>query len=37
MEDTIGAMKRLADPKDHGPAVVAGKSGGVGLAVYCCF
>lgn len=31
-EDAIAGMKRLANPKDGDPAVVAGESGGVGLA-----
>lgn len=31
-EDAIGAMKRLAFPTGDDPAVVAGESGGVGLA-----
>ncbi|WP_061849673.1 diaminopropionate ammonia-lyase [Bradyrhizobium sp. DOA1] len=31
-EDAISVMKRLANPNDGDPAVVAGESGGVGLA-----
>ncbi|MGV7215766.1 diaminopropionate ammonia-lyase [Bradyrhizobium sp. UFLA05-112] len=31
-EDAISVMKRLANPRDGDPAVVAGESGGVGLA-----
>lgn len=31
-EDAISVMKRLATPNDGDPAVVAGESGGVGLA-----
>lgn len=31
-EDAICVMKRLANPGDGDPAVVAGESGGVGLA-----
>lgn len=31
-DDAIGVMRRLADPVGNDPAVVAGESGGVGLA-----
>ncbi|MDA9420829.1 diaminopropionate ammonia-lyase [Bradyrhizobium sp. CCBAU 53380] len=31
-EDAINVMKRLANPRDGDPAIVAGESGGVGLA-----
>ncbi|MET4195666.1 threonine dehydratase [Bradyrhizobium sp. JR1.5] len=31
-QNAVGAMKRLANPGDGNPAVVAGESGGVGLA-----
>ncbi|TYL75333.1 pyridoxal-phosphate dependent enzyme [Bradyrhizobium cytisi] len=31
-QNAVGAMKRLASPGDGNPAVVAGESGGVGLA-----
>jgi diaminopropionate ammonia-lyase len=31
-EDAIAAMKQLAFPRDSDPAIVAGESGGVGLA-----
>ncbi len=31
-EDAVGVMNRLANPRDGDPAIVAGESGGVGLA-----
>lgn len=31
-EEAVGIMNRLANPRDGDPAIVAGESGGVGLA-----